>query len=137
MSWTKLQEVEFDDTVQHLSCDTRDFSCTVRRLDEPTPEWDEVPDLRVFLKYKDSFFFTIDEVKAVLTRLWSQSGGDLESDWRFLQLENRRHATGNWQLKYVRVRATEHGYLIGAGSGDDIRQYNREFWNSPVKPRDY
>jgi hypothetical protein len=97
--WLELQDVVFEDTIQKLVVDTRDFCCIRTEY-----EADEKPvDLSVIKKYPD-MFYTIEEVKGVLEDLYKRADGD-KGDWRMLSFKDsgRFISTSNWNLKYVRI----------------------------------
>jgi hypothetical protein len=114
--WLPLDRILFTDDVLSMSCDTRDFGIYINKK-EPR----EVKDLPTLLKYKEAFFFTMDEAYDILTRLLKDSGG--YAKWRMLSFKEN----GNW-FKYIRVIKTDHGYLIGSDFGREPKFFKRSFW---------
>ena len=105
--WIELDKVNYDNPeIKQIHCDTRDF-CTYT----DTQQYDEIPNLKTVLKYKDRFFWTLDEIKETLIDLKQRSGGD--KDWRFLSFKRRtdEFVGGGWEFKYLRFYLTEHGWI--------------------------
>lgn len=123
--WKELDKELFTEDVLQIHCDTRDFHCGVNK-----EEIKLIKDLNTLLKYKNQFFFTIEEVCSVLFRLFEESGG--EATWRMLSFKEN----GNW-FKYIRCYKTDHGYLIGNGTGNDTRYFKRSFWFEATVDNEY
>lgn len=103
-SWKPLEQIDFsDENLQQFHVDTRDFC--VNASTEPTSQ---KIDIGTLSKYKDRFFFSSDEVKSVLQRYLTDSGG-INKKWRLFSLEG---LDDNWNLKYIRIVRTPHGLLI-------------------------
>lgn len=122
--WIFYQTVNFaDETIQQYHVDTRDFHvlCNPRPKEEPI-------DTRTLAKYPDRFFFTPEEVKALIERYFTDSGG--KKQWRFFFLEKN----DGWALKYIRIYRTERGLVVCNG---DSRALKRETLNKPEGINEY
>ena len=86
-----------------FNIDTRDFHCGYR-FDEK-----QHPDFETLSKY-NKFFFTENELKSELERLYIESGG--KGEWRMMDLESNDNRVTNWNLKYIRVHRTDKGFLV-------------------------
>lgn len=122
--WIALEEVDFNDTLLYLSCDTRDFYCSSNYEGGPTKI-----DLSKLKKYPD-FFFTIEEVKLTLTDLYTRSGG--QGDWRMLAFKDTSKDRSSWDWKYIRVFKTVYGYLIGTSRNKDHQFYRKGFFKGDL-----
>lgn len=101
--WVFFEQVDFLCTENNrFNIDTRDFHCGYFYSD------DAHPDIETISKY-DKFFYTLDELKAQIQRLFAQSGG--AGEWRFLTLKNTDTRVSTW-LKYIRIWRTERGFII-------------------------
>lgn len=117
-------EVNFkDEAIKQFHVDTRDFY--VLTGTEPS---EKAPDLTKLVKYKDRFFFTAQELKDLIHRYFIDSGGHRK--WRLFTLEGM----GGWDLKYLRVYRTEHGFVI---CNKERRALNREFLSKEVTKPEY
>ena len=115
--WVDFHTIDFNDkSILKVSIDTRDFHAIITRNPEKVaPQTFVIPE-----KKAKNFYHTPEEVMTLITRLFTESGGD--RDWRMLYLcgEGKRW-TSAWQLKYIRLFNTERGYLVCG------RQYNNPF----------
>lgn len=125
--WTEIQDTVFDDTIEKLACDTRDFCC----ISYPYEPDEKKIDLSKIKKYPD-FFYTIEEVKAVLEDLYQRSEG--ANSWRMLTFKDNGTfiSTGNWNLKYIRVYKTPMGYVM---SDDKQRCVRKAFWKQEIEEK--
>lgn len=114
--WTELDKKHFTNDVLQIHCDTRDFHCSFNHSEKFN-----VKDLPTLLKYKNAFFFSIDEVFQILERLFVESGG--KAEWRMLSFKQN----GEW-FKYIRIIKTDYGYVIGTDFMDEYKFYKRSFW---------
>lgn len=100
-NWIPYKEVDwFSEEIKQVHIDTRDFHALVRN--EPN---EKTPDLEKVIQLKERFFFNPDDIKALIERYHTDSGG--ERKWRFFCLEKHKH----W-FKYIRILKTEHGWLV-------------------------
>ena len=100
--WISFKEVDFtDENILQYHIDTRDFCCFAN-----TEKPNEPVDISKLKKYPERFFYSSEEVVALLNRYYEESGG--EKDWRFFALEGM----SNWELKYIRIYRTEFGLII-------------------------
>jgi hypothetical protein len=98
--WVPFQEIDWNDpNFNHFNVDTRDFHCGYRF--EPKSH----KDLSVLVKYPE-FFYTEEELKETIQRLFNESGG--KAKWRMLTVKGYE----NWQLKYLRIWRTDLGFII-------------------------
>lgn len=86
-----------------FNVDTRDFCVGYYFSDELHPDWSIISNYT-------RFFFTGNELKTLLTRLYNESRGD--GEWRMLQLVSKDVRVLNWRLKYLRIFRTDRGFLI-------------------------
>lgn len=124
--WKPYFEVDFtDESITHYSIDTRDFHTHV------SSDAVEVPSANKLKKDPSKYYHTIEELKALIHRLFTESGGAVE--WRFLSLEgDATHQTSNWQLKYIRIYRTPHGFLV---CNNDKFIMGKSMLAEPVKQR--
>src|SRR6185503_8425829 len=102
--WTPFQEIDFNDnSILQYHIDTRDFHCyTSSENNDKDIHFEKLE------KYPHKFFFTGDEVKNTIARLFHESGG--ENKWRMLMLEGEGEViSSGWELKYIRILRTEKG----------------------------
>lgn len=122
--WKHYQLIDFTNKkTKQYNVDTRDFHV----LESENTEFEGL-DKILSSKNRLRFFFTENETKELLNRLFTESGGDCK--WRFLSLigEGKRVTTG-WQIKYIRIIRTEHGLLICDNHKNAIR---KDIWSYPV-----
>lgn len=125
--WKHYQLVDFTDKeIKQYNIDTRDFHVLeMKEIDIKNPI-----DLEKILKpkNKDKFFFTEDEVKILLNRLFNDSGRNCK--WRYLTLTGEgKIFTSGWQIKYIRIIRTEQGLLVCNSYKNAIR---KDIWSYPV-----
>jgi len=123
--WKELDPSLFNDNVKQTHCDTRDFYCTFN-----TTDLFIVKDLSVLLKYKNQFFFTIEEVYELLKRLYIESGG--KNKWRMLSFKH----DGSW-FKYFRIYRTDHGYVVGTSFRENHKFYRKPFFEGAIVEQEY
>jgi hypothetical protein len=103
-SWVHFKEIEWNDPkFNKFNVDTRDFHCGYTWNEKQHPDWNTI-------KKYTHFFFTEDELKALIERYFIESGGDAE--WRMMDLNYPDIRVTNWNLKYLRVWRTELGFLV-------------------------
>ncbi len=103
--WINFRLIDWNCTKNNrFNIDTRDFSCGYYY--EETPH----KDIETLLKYKDRFFFSLDELKDIINKLYIESGG--EKHWRFLSFKSVDKKYDNWNLKYLRIYRTDYGFII-------------------------
>lgn len=71
------------------------------------------------IKKYPHFFHTEEEIKALLERFYTESGG--KGEWRFFSLEGIE----NWNMKYIRIWRTELGFIV-------CDSYNRAYRKSEL-----
>jgi hypothetical protein len=122
--WISLESSVFDDSIRSISCDTRDFGCIMGYDLEDTPYLD----LDKVKKYPD-FFYTIQEVEAILKDLYERSCGP--GEWRMLTFKDNGSyiSTGNWNLQYIRIYKTKFGYVMCDASKRMVR---KGFWDQQI-----
>lgn len=113
-SWKYYEDVDFsDENIARYNIDTRDFYCAVQTKAEveQTDALIEKLDTKLIDTYPIAkFYHTEQEVKALIERLWRESGGD--GEWRMLSLKSKNKNVTNWNLKYIRIVRTEKGFLV-------------------------
>lgn len=102
-TWIPYTEVNFSDPeVNQLHVDTRDFHVLVQK--EPSEKG--LKDLGTLYRYPERFFYTEEEVKNLIDRLFKESGGFRK--WRVLWID----CVNDW-FKYIRIYrvppTAEHG----------------------------
>lgn len=133
-AWIPFKQVDFtDQTIRQYHVDTRDFCvlCNEEEYPEKTKndrDYKPLPDLHVLLKYRGRFFYSDQEVLDLITRLFTESGG--EKKWRHLVLEG----DGSWRLKYIRIYRTKHGNIV---CNNDNYAMSKNSMEKPVKTQLY
>lgn len=118
--WRFYKDVNFSqEDVLHYNVDTRDFHCgwSMEKYD--------LPPIDKILKYKERFFFTPEEVVAVLDRIYEESGG--KGSWRMLDL--KADYCRNWDMKYIRIHRFPEGLVM---CNRHNRYLNKDTMNAPV-----
>jgi hypothetical protein len=102
--WVFYKDIDWNDVnFNRFNVDTRDFHCGYNLTKEIHKDYSTIS------KY-DKFFFTEDELKALLDRLFEESGGVKE--WRMLSLKSIDERVLNWNIKYLRIWRTEKGFVV-------------------------
>ena len=102
--WVFYKDIEWTSpTVNTFNVDTRDFHVGYGYKEGKHKDWNTIS------KYTH-FFFSEDELKVLLDRLYTESGGD--GEWRMLDLESSDKRVTNWNLKYLRIQRTDNGFLV-------------------------
>ncbi len=106
--WKFYAEVSFSDTkIKQYNVDTRDFHCACH---DPKDLKKEI-DLKKVLKEPDRFVHSPEEIFDLLTRLFTESGGNKR--WRMLILDGEgSFRTENWAFKYIRIHRIEQGLIV-------------------------
>lgn len=109
-NWNELKDIDFNDmSINGYHIDTRDFCCTISN--DPNKDAEKQFNMPTLRKYGKRFFHSGDEVKAIVTKFYEQSGG--EGDWRMLILKGYGEPySSSWQLKYLRVYRVKEGLII-------------------------
>lgn len=120
--WLPLEEIVFDNTIEVIHCDTRDFHCNVLYEQETR------------IKLTEGYLFTIEQVRDILIKLKSDSGG--ECSWRMLLFQNNKKDISGWDWKYIRVWKTVlGGYGISPRSQTQFVKKN--FFKHHVIDKEY
>lgn len=103
--WVFFEEIDWNDPKNNrFNVDTRDFCSGYLFSNEPHP------DLETIEKY-DRFFYTLEELKSILTKLFNESGG--KAKWRCIEMVSKDERVIHWNLKYIRIfRIEEDKFLI-------------------------
>lgn len=128
IDWKPLKEVNFaDEGIKQYHIDTRDFCCVTSdkhyddsHADIPGPDLDKL----LKPKYRGRFFYTNEEVLALITRLYNESGG--EKKMRVLCLEG----DDSWNLKYIRLYRLKWGLIV---CNSYNRAMSKDTMSKPVK----
>lgn len=126
MAWIHYSKFDFkDQNIKQYHVDTRDFH--IHTDTELKTDFDLTKILTK--KNKPNFFFTPEEVKEILDKLFNESGGD--GQWRMLTLiePSDRSYSANWQLKYIRIYWTVYGFLM---CNHKSYPYSRHIWYCPI-----
>lgn len=104
--WKPFEEIDFNDQdINTFNIDTRDF-----HVGYTTDNYLDRVNYAKIEKYPH-FFHTGDEVKEILRRLFTDSGG--KNDWRYLSLTGEaEQCSAGWELKYLRIIRSPKGWLI-------------------------
>lgn len=115
--WVFFKEIDFsDEDINQFNIDTRDF-----HVGYTVDSGIEKLNLSVINQYPH-FFHSSEEVKELLDRLFSQSGGGVE--WRYLSLSGiAERYTAGWQLKYIRIIRSPNGWIV---CNNDYSALNKE-----------
>lgn len=120
--WKHIDQIDFTkEDLKQIHVDTRDFHAALSNEDRSFDE-------SKIKKYGSDFYFTNEELKQLLNRLYTESGGP--GKWRFFSFD--RDGARNWELKYIRCYKKENGWIICSRNSEIDRAYNKEFWSSPV-----
>ncbi len=103
-SWVQFDAIEWNDPkFNKFNIDTRDFHVGYVFKKERHPEYNTIS------KYP-RYFYTEEEVKTQIERLYTESGG--EGEWRMLELESKDERVLNWNMKYIRIWRTDLGFIV-------------------------
>jgi hypothetical protein len=117
--WIKHREINYADTnIKQIHVDTRDFHCLVdtEDMDIPLPDYVHNSDGR--------YFYTIQEIKVLIEKLFIESGGDLP--YRVLCFVKN---TCGWELKYLRFYKSEKGFVVCTREN---KFKDKDFWNNEI-----
>jgi hypothetical protein len=104
--WVPYSGVDFSDCrMVGYAIDTRDFHCRVGK----DVSLLEGIDLHKTRKNPERYFHTAEEVKALLDRYYTESGG--AGDWRHFHLKGIFRSE-NWQMKYIRIYRFDKGLVV-------------------------
>jgi hypothetical protein len=101
--WQPLSTMDLtDERIDLFNVDTRDFHWRPQK---------DITDLKYSLtrasKHPENYFYTAEETKTMLQRLYEESGGP--GEWRMLSLTgDAKFRTQGWQLKYLRIIRVGH-----------------------------
>lgn len=102
--WVFFQDIDWNcQNNNRFNIDTRDFHCGYYFSEE------KHPDFETLSKY-NKFFFTEEELKKEIERIYNESGG--KGEWRRLTLNSNDGRVNNWSMKYLRIWRTEKGFII-------------------------
>lgn len=119
-TWIPFAAVNFDDkSMNTFHLDTRDFFMSRSSLRKEL-------ELVKTRKYPYKYFHTSEELKALLNRLFTESGGPV--GWRCLELTNV-FRTQNWEMKYIRIVRTSDGFIV---CNDSYFVFNKHDLAQPV-----
>jgi len=100
--WMHYTQIDFtDEKFNYFSIDTRDFHCNACFTELPKL------DLHCTAKNPDKVYFTVDELKKLLDRYFTESGGNAK--WRMFSLEG--YCRG-WEMKYLRIIRLKKGFVV-------------------------
>jgi len=100
-TWIFFREINWNnDKLKQVHVDTRDFYASL--LEEPS---EKTPRSKDIAMRKGQYIFTTDEIKTMLERYYTDSGGGRE--WRFFALEHYKF----W-FKYIRILKIVDGWLV-------------------------
>lgn len=104
--WIPFREIDWlDSNNNRFNIDTRDFCCSYSLSNEPHPDYERLK------KYPSRFFYTEEELKYNIERLYEESGG--EKEWRCLMLISDDIRVNNWHMKYIRIfRLEDNNFII-------------------------
>jgi hypothetical protein len=104
MDWLPHSDINWlDNQFNRFNIDTRDFHVGQLFKEERHKDFET-------LKKYPRFFFTGEELKQLIDRLFNESGG--VGEWRCLELVSNDKRVLNWNLKYIRIFRTELGFIV-------------------------
>jgi hypothetical protein len=104
MDWLPHSDINWlDKDYNQFNIDTRDFHASRLFKEERHKDFET-------LKKYPRFFFTGEELKELIDRLYVESGG--VGEWRYLELVSNDKRVLNWNLKYIRIFKTELGFIV-------------------------
>ena len=104
IEWVFFQDIDWNCPKNNrFNIDTRDFHVGYNFNDELHKDWSTIS------KY-NHFFFTEDELKKEIERIYNESGG--KGEWRMLTLNSNDGRINNWLMKYLRIWRTKKGFII-------------------------
>ena len=119
--WISHKDIDFSNNeIIEIHVDTRDFHGFI-----PTLTMESERERFEGLNMADEFYYTLNEVKAIIEDLFDRSGGEAKS--RFLAFENK--ITCGWELKYLRFYTTSKGFVAVT---DRTKCREKSFWSSPI-----
>lgn len=125
--WKHISEVDWN--FQTLIIDTRDFGCLHSDNITIEPNY-----LQKIFKRSREYFHSLEEVKNIVSDIFKQSGGTInegwwQKDWRHITFLGDIDDKSGWDWKYIRiVNVLGKGYLIGAGTAQNLRYRRRSFF---------
>lgn len=133
--WKHVSEIDWN--FHALIIDTRDFGCFYSDNVSIEPTY-----LEKIFKRSREYFHSLDEVKHIVTEIFEQSGGTVNSnwqeDWRHLQFVGDIDDKSGWDWKYIRiVNVLGKGYLIGAGTATQLTYRRRQFFRGMQVNKQY
>lgn len=121
-TWIPFTDLDFNNqSLKAFHIDTRDFHADCQ---EDADYIKETIDFKTLSNYPERFYFTGEEIKAILKRLFEESGGLRE--WRMLSFKENN---GYW-LKYIRIYRVDEKYFIICDRENHASK--KEFWNGSV-----
>lgn len=136
--WNYIDEVEFDDTVKTIHCDTRDFH--ILTIDEPVTT--ELLDFAADTKRKPEAFEMClfkdwEEIKEYLKGLEAASCG--KGEWRFLSFDypyKGSHYLAHGWHKYFRFAKLDEGWFAYTDCGNNYYVIRKDFVNEETMIKD-
>jgi len=102
--WVFFKDIDWNCPKNNrFNVDTRDFHCGYNFKKELHIDY---PTVSKYVK----FFYSEEELKKEIERLYNESGG--KGEWRMLELISNDGRVKNWNLKYLRIWRTEKGFLV-------------------------
>ena len=121
MDWLPHSDINWlDKDFNQFNIDTRDFHVGQLFKEERHKDFET---LKKYLR----FFFTGEELKQLIDRLFTESGG--VGEWRCLELVSNDKRVLNWNLKYIRIFRTELGFIV---CNDDEAAIPKDLFASKV-----
>lgn len=113
--WVFFQDIDWNcPNNNRFNIDTRDFHCGYHFSKELHVDFETLS------KYK-KFFFSEEELKLEIERLYTESGG--KGKWRMLTLNSNDSRVNNWSMKYLRIWRSEKGFIICNSENKAIPKY--------------
>lgn len=130
-NWKYIDDIDFsNENNLRFHIDTRDFYCLVWKKDELLVNGKgNILDTTLIDKYPaEKYYHNEQEVKELIQRLKSESGGD--GEWRMLSLKHHNKQVSGWRLKYIRITRMQKGFLV---CNDENYILSKSILSSPVE----
>lgn len=121
-TWIPFTDLDFNNqSINAFHIDTRDFHADCQ---EDADYIKEKIDFKTLSNYPERFYFTGEEIKLILKRLFQECGGSKQ--WRMLSFKEN----GGYWLKYIRIYRVNEKHFIMCDRENHATK--KEFWNGTI-----